>query len=159
MAVLYFRGPRGTGKTTWLKHHLPDALFINLLQSEFYNRLSAHPGYLRELIPPGYRGRVIVGEVQRIPELLNEVHDLIESRKPDFVLYGPRGLPATENKRSPQLQFKQARALREFRKDYPPARCYVFYGGATTRYMEDITVLPIEYALRNLDRILMGDLN
>ena len=37
-------GPRGTGKTTWLKTHVPDALFVNLLQSEFYNPLSAEPG-------------------------------------------------------------------------------------------------------------------
>ena len=81
-------GPRGTGKTTWLKHHLPDALFVNLLQSEFYNRLSANPGHLRELIPPGHEERVIIDEVQRIPALLNEVHDLTESRKLDFVLTG-----------------------------------------------------------------------
>ena len=362
-------GPRGTGKTTWLKHHLPDALFINLLQSEFYNRLSANPGHLRELIPPGHEERVIIDEVQRIPALLNEVHDLIESRKLDFVLtgssaralrrkgvnllagraltyfmhpltvteqqdafdlrnsiqlghlparfneddpgkylkdyvqtylreevmqegltrnighfsrfleaasfsqgtiinvsntareaqverpvaenyfsiledlllavrlpvfsrkakrqltthrkfyffdagvfrairpagpldsdaeldgpaletlilqelralndylgceygiyywrtrtnleidfvlYGPRGLLAIEVKRSPQVQFKQTRALREFKKDYPPARCYVFYGGTVPQYIEDITVLPIEHALKNLDRILTG---
>ena len=364
-------GPRGTGKTTWLKQHLPDALFINLLQSEFYNRLSANPGHLRELIPPDYRERVIIDEIQRIPALLNEVHDLIESRKLDFVLtgssaralrrkgvnllagraltysmhpltvteqqdafdlrnslrlghlparfneddpgkylkdyvqtylreevmqegltrnighfsrfleaasfsqgaianisavardaqverpvaenyfsiledlliavrlpvfsrkakrklithnkfyffdvgvfrairpvgpldsdaeldgpaletlvlqelralndylecdyrlyfwrtrtnleidfvlYGPRGLLAIEIKRSAHVQFKQTRALREFKKDYPPARCYIFYGGTTPRYMEDITVLPIEYALRNLDRILTDNL-
>ena len=362
-------GPRGTGKTTWLKHHLPDALFINLLQSEFYNRLSANPGHLRELIPPDHQERVIIDEVQRIPALLNEVHELIESRKLDFVLtgssaralrrkgvnllagraltyfmhpltvteqqdafdlrysiqlghlparfneddpgkylkdyvqtylreevmqegltrnighfsrfleaasfsqgtiinvsnvareaqverpvaenyfsiledlllavrlpvfsrkakrqltthrkfyffdagvfrairpagpldsdaeldgpaletltlqelralndylgceyevyywrtrtnleidfvlYGPRGLLAIEVKRSPQVQFKQTRALREFKKDYPPARCYVFYGGTVPQYIEDITVLPIEYALKNLDRILTG---
>ena len=362
-------GPRGTGKTTWLKHHLPDALFINLLQSEFYNRLSANPGHLRELIPPDHEERVIIDEVQRIPALLNEVHELIESRKLDFVLtgssaralrrkgvnllagraltyfmhpltvteqqeafdlrnsiqlghlparfneddpakylkdyvqtylreevmqegltrnighfsrfleaasfsqgtiinvsnvareaqverpvaenyfsiledlllavrlpvfsrkakrqltthrkfyffdagvfrairpagpldsdaeldgpaletlalqelravndylgceygiyywrtrtnleidfvlYGPRGLLAIEVKRSPQVQFKQTRALREFKKDYPPARCYVFYGGTVPQYIEDITVLPIEYALKNLDRILAG---
>ena len=362
-------GPRGTGKTTWLKHHLPDALFINLLQSEFYNRLSANPGHLRELIPPGHGERVIIDEVQRIPALLNEVHELIESRKLDFVLtgssaralrrkgvnllagraltyfmhpltvteqqdafdlrnsirlghlparfneddpgkylkdyvqtylreevmqegltrnighfsrfleaasfsqgtiinvsntareaqverpvaenyfsiledlllavrlpvfsrkakrqltthrkfyffdagvfrairpagpldsdaeldgpaletlalqelravndylgceygiyywrtrtnleidfvlYGPRGLLAIEVKRSPQVQFKQTRALREFKKDYPPARCYVFYGGTVPQYIEDITVLPIDYALKNLDRILTG---
>ena len=367
----FLYGPRGTGKTTWLKHHLPDALFINLLQSEYYNRLTANPGHLRELIPPGHQERVVVDEVQRIPALLNEVHDLIESRKldfvltgssaralrrkgvnllagraltyfmhpltaaeqqdafdlrnsiqlghlparfneddpgkylkdyvqtylreevmqegltrnighfsrfleaasfsqgatvnisnvareaqverpvaenyfsiledlliavrlpvfsrkakrklikhekfyffdagvfrairpagpldsdaeldgpaletlvlqelralneylecdyrlyywrtrtnleVDFVLYGPRGLLAIEVKRSPRVQFKQTRALREFKKDYPPARCYVFYGGATPQYLEDITVLPIEYALRNLDRILTGDL-
>ena len=77
----------------------------------------------------------------------------------DFVLYGPRGLLAIEIKRSAQVQFKQTRALREFKKDYPPARCYVFYGGTTPRYMEDVTVLPIEYALKNLDRILTDNLN
>lgn len=363
-------GPRGTGKTTWLKHHLPEALFINLLQSEFYNRLSANPGYLRELIPPGHAERVIIDEVQRIPALLNEVHDLIESSKLnfvltgssaralrrkgvnllagraltyfmhpltvmeqqdafdlrnsiqlghlparfsegnpgkylkdyvqtylreevmqegltrnighfsrflevasfsqgaivnisntareaqvarpvaenyfsiledlllamrlpvfsrkakrqltthrkfyffdagvfrairpsgpldsdaeldgpaletlvlqelralndylgceygiyywrtrtnleiDFVLYGPCGLLAIEVKRSPQVQFKQTRALREFKKDYPPARCYLFYGGTVPQHLEDITVLPIDYALKNLGQVLTSD--
>ena len=81
-------GPRGTGKTTWLKRHLPRALFVNLLQSEFYNRLSANPGHLRDLIPPDHTDRVIIDEVQRIPALLNEVHDLIEARGLDFVLTG-----------------------------------------------------------------------
>ena len=360
-------GPRGTGKTTWLKHNLPDALFINLLQSEFYNRLSANPGYLREIIPPNYRDWIIIDEVQRIPAILNEVHDLIETyrldfimtgssartlrrkgvnllagraltyhmhplsvieqedafslrssiqlghlparfsevspdkylkdyvqtylreevmqesltrnighfsrflevasfsqgqtinissvarearierpvaenyfsiledlliavRLPvfshkakrrlisqkkfyffdagvyrairptgpldsdaemdgpaletlvlqelraindylecgyqihfwrtrnqleiDFILYGPNGLLAIETKRSRQVQYKETRALREFKKDYPPATCYVFYGGSTPLYIDDITVLPIEYALKNLDRIL-----
>lgn len=360
-------GPRGTGKTTWLKHNLPDALFINLLQSEFYNRLSANPGYLREIIPPNYRDWIIIDEVQRIPAILNEVHDLIETyrlefimtgssartlrrkgvnllagraltyhmhpltvieqgdvfnlpssmqlghlparfsetspdkylkdyvqtylreevmqesltrnighfsrflevasfsqgqtinissvarearierpvaenyfsiledlliaiRLPvfshkakrrlisqkkfyffdagvyrairptgpldsdaemdgpaletlalqelraindylecgykiyfwrtrnqleiDFILYGPNGLLAIEIKRSRQVQYKETRALREFKKDYPPATCYVFYGGSTPLYIDDITVLPIEYALKNLDRVL-----
>ena len=54
--------------------------------------------------------------------------------------------------------FKQTRALREFKKDYPPARCYVFYGGNTPLYMDDITVLPIKHALKNLDRILTDNL-
>jgi uncharacterized protein len=81
-------GPRGTGKTTWLKQHLPDALFINLLQSEFFNRLSADPGHIRTLIPPRHSDWVVVDEVQRIPELLNEVHDLVESERLRFILTG-----------------------------------------------------------------------
>ncbi|MCY4477749.1 MAG: ATP-binding protein [Gammaproteobacteria bacterium] len=85
---LFLFGPRGTGKTTWLKRRLPDALFINLLRSEFYNPLSAEPGRIRTLIPPLYRNWVIIDEVQRIPELLNEVHDLIESRGLRFILTG-----------------------------------------------------------------------
>lgn len=360
-------GPRGTGKTTWLKHHLPRALFVNLLQSEFYNRLSANPGHLRDLIPPDYTDWIIIDEVQRIPALLNEVHDLIEARglnfvltgssartlrrkgvnllagraltyrmhpltvteqqdafrlrdslqfghlparfsesdpgrylkdyvqtylreevmqegltrnighfshflevasfsqgatlnissvareahiersaaenyfsiledlliavrlpvfsrrarrklishkkfyffdtgvfrairpvgpldsdaemdgpaletlvlqelravndyheygyriffwrtrndlEVDFVLYGPRGLLAIEIKRSTRLQPRDARALREFKKDYPPARCYLFFGGSTPLYMGDIIALPMESALTNLRELL-----
>jgi predicted AAA+ superfamily ATPase len=81
-------GPRGTGKTTWLKQHLPGALFINLLQAEFFNRLSANPGLLRTLIPPDHNDWIVIDEVQRIPELLNEVHDLIESARWRFILTG-----------------------------------------------------------------------
>lgn len=81
-------GPRGTGKTTWLKHRLPNDLFINLLRSELYNPLSADPGRIRTLIPPRYQDWVIIDEVQRIPALLNEVHDLIESRGLRFILTG-----------------------------------------------------------------------
>ena len=360
-------GPRGTGKTTWLKHRLPDALFINLLQSEYYNRLSANPGHLRQLIPPDHTGWTVIDEVQRIPALLNEVHDLIEARglvfvltgssartlrrrgvnllagraltyrmhpltaveqqeafnlrdsvqlghlparfsesdpakylkdyvqtylreevmqesltrnighfahflevasfsqgvtinisavareahiersvaenyfsiledlliavrlpvfsrkakrklisqkkfyffdagvfrairpvgpldsdaeidgpaletlvfqelravndyydygyqiffwrtrsslEVDFVLYGPRGLLAIEIKRSTQIQPKDTRALREFKRDYPPASCFAFYGGPSPVYMDDVTVLPVEHALRNLHHIL-----
>ena len=360
-------GPRGTGKTTWLKHRLPEALFVNLLQSEYYNRLSANPGHLRQLIPPDHTGWTVIDEVQRIPALLNEVHDLIEARglvfvltgssartlrrrgvnllagraltyrmhpltaveqqdafnlrdsvqlghlparfsesdpakylkdyvqtylreevmqesltrnighfshflevasfsqgvtinisavareahiersvaenyfsiledlliavrlpvfsrkakrklisqkkfyffdagvfrairpvgpldsdaeidgpalatlvlqelravndyyeygyqiffwrtrsslEVDFVLYGPRGLLAIEIKRSTQIQPKDTRALREFKRDYPPAKCFVFYGGPSPVYMDDITVLPVEHALRNLHHIL-----
>ena len=360
-------GPRGTGKTTWLKHRLPEALFVNLLQSEYYNRLSANPGHLRQLIPPDHTGWTVIDEVQRIPALLNEVHDLIEARglvfvltgssartlrrrgvnllagraltyrmhpltaveqqeafnlrdsvqlghlparfsesdpakylkdyvqtylreevmqesltrnighfshflevasfsqgvtinisavareahiersvaenyfsiledlliavrlpvfsrkakrklisqkkfyffdagvfrairpvgpldsdaemdgpaletlvlqelravndhhdygyqisfwrtrsslEVDFVLYGPRGLLAIEIKRSTQIQPRDTRALREFKKDYPPAKCFVFYGGPSALYMDEVTVLPIEHALRNLHHIL-----
>ena len=72
----------------------------------------------------------------------------------DFVLYGPRGLLAIEIKRSTQIQTKGTRALREFKKDYPPAKCFVFYGGPSPVYMDDVTVLPVEHALRNLHHIL-----
>ena len=71
-----------------MKHRLPEALFVNLLQSEFYNRLTSNPGYLRQLVPPGHTGWTIIDEVQRIPALLNEVHDLIETRDLGFVLTG-----------------------------------------------------------------------
>ena len=73
-------GPRGTGKTTYLGEALSDALVVNLLDPSTYRRLTARPEHLREMVE-GHRASsdVVVDEVQRIPELLNVVHDLMES--------------------------------------------------------------------------------
>ena len=83
-------GPRGTGKTTWLREKLPDALVLDLLRAEEFRRFAARPERLRELVraaPPG--GDVVVDEIQRVPELLNVVHELMESGKRwRFVLTG-----------------------------------------------------------------------
>lgn len=72
-------GPRGTGKTTWIKATYPHALYINLLDSQQYTLLLAKPHKLEELIPPHFSDFIIIDEIQRVPELLNEVHRLIES--------------------------------------------------------------------------------
>ena len=71
-----------------MRQHLPEALFINLLQSEFYVPLLANPGHLRDLIPPRHQDWIVIDEIQRVPELLNEVHELIESKRYRFVLTG-----------------------------------------------------------------------
>jgi uncharacterized protein len=81
-------GPRGTGKTTWLRKAFPDAVYLDLLESELYTRLTASPGSLERFIPVDGGRWVIIDEVQRIPGLLNEVHRLIEQKKLRFVLTG-----------------------------------------------------------------------
>jgi uncharacterized protein len=81
-------GPRGTGKTTWLNRAFPDAVYLDLLESDLYNRLTASPGSLERFIPVGSSEWVVIDEVQRVPALLNEVHRLIEKRKIKFVLTG-----------------------------------------------------------------------
>lgn len=81
-------GPRGTGKTTWLKQAFPKAITLDLLYTETYKRLLANPSRLIEYIPKAYDGWIILDEVQRIPELLNEVHRLIESDSHRFILTG-----------------------------------------------------------------------
>lgn len=83
-------GPRGTGKSTWIRHALPDALVIDLLQPDVARELAARPERLRDLVraAPG-RATVVVDEVQRVPELLNVVHALLESKdRRRFVLMG-----------------------------------------------------------------------
>lgn len=86
-SVLLF-GPRGTGKTTWVQNYYPEALKFDLLDSETYKEFLAKPNRLANYIPPDFTGQVIIDEIQRIPELLNEVHRLIESRKITFILTG-----------------------------------------------------------------------
>jgi uncharacterized protein len=81
-------GPRGVGKTAWAHEQFPDALFFDLLDHQTYTQLLAAPQRLGDRIPQGYKGWVVVDEVQRVPELLNEVHRLIESRRLRFVLTG-----------------------------------------------------------------------
>ncbi len=86
----FLLGPRGTGKTTWARQQFPDALTVNLLQPETFRELAARPERLRELVL-GNRDRrdVVIDEVQRAPELLHVVHDLLEQpNAPRFVLTG-----------------------------------------------------------------------
>ena len=79
-------GARGTGKSTLIQatcKHLAD--YIDLLDSRFYLRLKADPSLLQTLASKRF---VVIDEVQRIPELLNEVHRLIENEGKRFLLTG-----------------------------------------------------------------------
>ena len=87
---MFLFGPRSTGKTTLLRNLYPDTAIINLLKSETFLFLSANPGNLRNLVKEIQTSSsvIIVDEIQKIPELLNEVHDLIETTKHRFILTG-----------------------------------------------------------------------
>ncbi len=96
---LFLFGPRQTGKTSLLRNQFPNALYFNLLQADTFLRLSGNPGLLRERINahPRVQGEpVIIDEIQKLPILLDEVHDLIESDQRTFILTGnsPRKLKA-----------------------------------------------------------------
>ena len=83
-------GPRGTGKSTWLRYRLPGALFLDLLEPALHRSLNARPERVREFLAgsPG-TGAVVIDEIQRIPELLSVVHALLEEASPPrFILTG-----------------------------------------------------------------------
>src|SRR4030042_3068458 len=84
-------GPRGTGKTTWVKNTLSHSLYIDLLEAELFNDLLAHPQRLENFIPKDFSDWIVIDEIQRIPELLHEVHRLIETHRYKFVLTGSSG--------------------------------------------------------------------
>lgn len=81
-------GPRGTGKTTWAKTKFPNALYLDLLEAEIFNDLLAAPQRLENYVPNNFKGHIIIDEIQRVPELLNEVHRLIENKHYKFILTG-----------------------------------------------------------------------
>ena len=78
----FLLGPRGTGKTWWCQQTFPEALRVDLLEPETLRLLSARPERLREQIEarPGLR-QVVVDEVQKLPELLEVAHLMIEEKR------------------------------------------------------------------------------
>ena len=88
---LLLLGPRLTGKSTLLRQQFPGAVVVDLLHSATYRLLAGHAERLEEMVralPEGQR-LLVVDEVQKLPELLDEVHRLIELM-PDarFILTG-----------------------------------------------------------------------
>jgi len=83
----FLLGPRQTGKSTLFRHQLPQARVYDLLDSGVYLALSQRPGRLAEELTTRDR-LVVIDEVQRLPEILNEVHRLIEERGTRFLLTG-----------------------------------------------------------------------
>ena len=84
-------GPRGTGKTYWIKQEHPGSKVIDLLRPENLAEYSAHPEKLREIcLAKSEIKKVVIDEIQRIPKLLDVVHELIETPEIDiqFILTG-----------------------------------------------------------------------
>ncbi len=83
----FLLGPRQTVKTFLVQHTLKDARVYDLLDTSIYLALSQNPGRMAQEL--GTKDRIVViDEIQRLPELLNEVHRLIETRGLRFLLTG-----------------------------------------------------------------------
>lgn len=85
---IFLFGPRGTGKTSWIKAHFKNILYFDLLNTEILNDFLANPARLEARIPKGFEQYIVIDEVQKVPELLNEVHRLIETYHYRFILTG-----------------------------------------------------------------------
>ena len=83
----FLLGPRGTGKSSWVRARFPEAPYIDLLDSEIYAEMLANPKRLEAYVAKQTK-RIVIDEIQRVPELLNEVHRLIEGKRLAFVLTG-----------------------------------------------------------------------
>lgn len=87
--VFFLFGPRATGKSTLIRQQLADKAFvIDLLNLRNCLRFSATLSDLEAMIATSGRALVVIDEIERIPELLNKVHRLIETRGLRFPLKG-----------------------------------------------------------------------
>jgi uncharacterized protein len=85
----FLLGPRGTGKSSWIRDQLPQATRFDLLDEALYQSLLARPGLLAEELRAVPNGAwVVLDEIQRLPNLLNEVQRSIEERRLRFALLG-----------------------------------------------------------------------
>jgi len=85
-------GPRKTGKTTYLKIHFPDSIVYDFLKTDLFIEMSKNPALLREQLAAKTKEElkrpVILDEVQKVPQVLDEVHWLIENKGISFILCG-----------------------------------------------------------------------
>ena len=82
-------GPRGVGKSTWLRSKLAANLTINLLQHDIYLKYLTNPSYLRDVASSLKKADwICIDEVQKVPAILDEVHWLMEERGLRFALSG-----------------------------------------------------------------------
>ena len=83
-------GPRGTGKSTWLKKTFPDAYLVDLLDDRTYRDHIAQPERIKQIVKANPQTRrFIIDEVQKAPPLLDSIHSLIEEYKThQFILTG-----------------------------------------------------------------------
>ncbi len=83
-------GPRGTGKSTWIGMVFKDPFIVNLLEPDTFRRFAARPEILLDVVRGLSKQRsVIIDEVQKVPEMLDAVHQLLEEKRGlQFVLTG-----------------------------------------------------------------------
>ena len=85
-------GPRKTGKSTYLKTQFPDSLVYDFLKTDLFLEFSKRPSLLREQIiakdEDAISSPIILDEVQKVPQLLDEVHWLIENKRLSFIMCG-----------------------------------------------------------------------
>ncbi len=87
--TFFLWGPRQTGKTTLLRDAYPGSFWVDLLKAEEYRTYVQNPERLRQRLAAASEVRhVVIDEIQKVPQLLDEVHWLLENTRVRFALCG-----------------------------------------------------------------------
>lgn len=80
-------GPRQSGKSQLVAHQIKADRVVNLLDQTTFTNLSRRPSSLRESLGAGDQ-LIAIDEIQKLPQLMDEIHLMIESEKRRFLLTG-----------------------------------------------------------------------
>ena len=149
---IFLFGARQTGKSTILRQHFPNAIYIDLLDSSIKERYRRNPTLLYEMLNGKPEGTlVIIDEIPEVPTLLDEVHRLIVESGLVFILCGSSAR---------KLKRKGHNTLggRAF-----PVYLYPFVSAEIPEFDIDRAVtfgmLPPHYLAKNPSRLLAGYIN
>ena len=86
---IFLWGARQTGKSTLLQLLFPNTRYIDLLKSDEFERYNRRASLLREELSLLQENElIIIDEIQKIPELLDEVQWLMTNKNHRFILSG-----------------------------------------------------------------------
>ena len=89
---IFLWGARQTGKSSFLKKYFKNSIYYDLLDTKQVIEFTRYPHLLREQLlsksAKELSNPIIIDEIQKTPNLLNEVHWLIENKKMQFILCG-----------------------------------------------------------------------
>jgi predicted AAA+ superfamily ATPase len=89
LTSFFLFGPRGTGKSTFVKSLITkDSLYIDFLDPDTFRVYAAYPETLLKTVSAANPVKVIIDEVQKVPQILDVVHKIMEERKIQFILTG-----------------------------------------------------------------------
>lgn len=109
---VFLWGARKTGKSTYLKNLFPNSALFDLLDRELQIRYLKEPFKLRreilELDQELLQRPIIIDEIQKVPELMDEIQLMIETHKLSFILCGS----SARKMRSSNVNLLGGRALK-----------------------------------------------
>lgn len=80
-------GPRKVGKSTWIREHVKKSIIIDFLKTDVFADYVSRPSLLRERYSEA-DCLIVIDEVQKVPDILNEVQWLIDNHSISFLLTG-----------------------------------------------------------------------
>jgi len=82
-------GPRGTGKSTFVKGILTkDSLYIDFLDPETFRTYASYPETLLKVAEAHNPDLIVIDEVQKVPQIMEVVHKILEEKHIKFILTG-----------------------------------------------------------------------